>query len=92
MTGSKAQDRFDLIKSMDKLLLTAEDIAPVIGCNPNDIRGQARDKPDLLGFPVVVYASRVKIPRLPFIQFIERLPCCCAVEGDGDGNGRFNHN
>ena len=69
--------RFNEIKEMDKLFVNSEDVAPVLECNPNDIRGQARDRPDLLGFPVTVYGSRVKIPRLPFIQFIETLPCCC---------------
>lgn len=64
------------IKQLDKLFLTATEVAPVIGCNPNDIRGQARDRPELLGFPVTIYGSRVKIPRLPFIQYIETLPCC----------------
>jgi hypothetical protein len=70
-------DTFAKIKAMDKLFLTADEIAPVLECNGNDVRGQAHDRPDLLGFPVVVYGSRVKIPRLPFIQFVEHIPCCC---------------
>ena len=69
--------KFKEIKSMDKLFVTSDDIAPVLECNPNDLRGQARDRPELLGFPVTVYGSRVKFPRMPFIQFIEELPCCC---------------
>ena len=59
------------IKSMDKLFLTAAEIAPLLGCDPHYIRVAARTKPDLLGFPVAVYGSRTKIPRLPFINFIE---------------------
>ena len=68
---------FGKIKMMDKLFVTAEEVSPILECNPNDLRGQARDRPDLLGFPVTVYGTRVKIPRLPFIQFVETLPCCC---------------
>ena len=69
--------KFNEIKGMKCLFINAEDVAPVLGCNPNDIRGQAHDRPDLLGFPTTTYGSRVKIPRLPFIQFVETLPCCC---------------
>jgi len=76
MTKSQLE-AFNRIKEMDKLFLNVEEIAPVLECNPHDIRKQARERPDLLGFPVVVYGSRIKIPRLPFIQFFEELPCCC---------------
>lgn len=59
------------IKSMDKLFLTPAEAAPVIGCDPHYIRVAARTKPEMLGFPVLVYGTRTKIPRLPFIRFIE---------------------
>ena len=72
--------RFEELKLMVKLFLTAEEIAPVLECNPNDIRGAAKERPDLLGFPVTVYGSRTKIPRLPFIKFIEDLPNKCSRE------------
>ncbi len=57
------------IKQSPALWLTAADIAPVLGCDPDLLRAQARYKPELLGFPVVVIGSRVKIPRRPFLAF-----------------------
>lgn len=62
---------FEEIKSSDKDFLYAEDIQSVLGANPNTIRKQAHDDPAALGFPVVVCGTRVRIPRKPFIKFIE---------------------
>ena len=45
--------------------------ASVLGCNPNSLRQAAHQRPELLGFPVIVMGRRVRIPRLPFIQFLE---------------------
>lgn len=59
------------IKQSDKDVLIPADVAPVIGCNPHQIRVTAHQRPELLGFPVIVVGTRVKIPRKPFIQFIE---------------------
>lgn len=59
------------IKAMDKLTLTPAEAAEVLGCDPQLIRVAAREKPGLLGFPVISMKSRTKIPRLPFIRFIE---------------------
>lgn len=50
--------------------LTAEDVAPILECDPNTIRRQAQDDPRKLGFPVTVVCTRVKINRLGFLQFI----------------------
>ena len=57
------------IKQSPALYLTAADIAPVLGCDPDLLRAQARYKPELLGFPVCVIGSRVKIPRRAFLAF-----------------------
>lgn len=62
----------ELIHS-DKLILTPEDAAPLLGCDPQKIRTQAKQCPELLGFNVSVVGSRVKIPKLPFIQFLTEL-------------------
>lgn len=51
--------------------ITPAEAAKAIGCDPNLIRLQAKQRPELLGFPVCVVGSRVKIPRVPFIKFIE---------------------
>lgn len=58
------------IKASDKLTLTAADVAPVLGSDPQVIRIQARIEPEALGFPVIVAGNRVKIPRLPFLAFV----------------------
>lgn len=62
------------IRNMTDDFLIPAQIAPILGCDPNHLRRQARCNPDLLGFPVVVLGknnSRLKIPRLAFIRFME---------------------
>lgn len=59
------------IKASDKPMLTPADVAPVLGCDPQDIRVAARQRPDLLGFNFTVIGTRVKIPRLAFIRWVE---------------------
>lgn len=59
------------IKQSDKALLLPADIAEVLDCDPHSIRVAAHCDPALLGFPVCVVGNRVKIPRKPFIRFIE---------------------
>lgn len=57
-----------------KEMLTAADIAPILGCDQYNIVLQARqDKRegvDNLGFSTVVIGTRVKIPRRAFLEFI----------------------
>ena len=54
---------------MDKDFLTAADVAPVLGINPQDIRSQAQSDADKLGFPVIVTGTRVRIPKEGFLYF-----------------------
>lgn len=68
---SKSVEALERIKQMDQVTITAELAAPVIGSDPNTIRLQARQAPEKLGFPVICVGSRVKIPRIPFIWFVE---------------------
>lgn len=58
------------IRNTNKEMLTPADIAPVLGCDPQNIRHQARDCPERLGFPVVRVGSRTKIPRQQFLRFM----------------------
>jgi hypothetical protein len=51
-------------------ILTCQQIAPLLGANPATIHGQATDRPELLGFPVIVMGWRVKIPKAAFIRFM----------------------
>ena len=48
------------IKASTAEFLTAEQIAPVLGANPDTIRRQAREAPELLRFPVTVIGRRVR--------------------------------
>nr|DAQ29863.1 MAG TPA: excisionase [Caudoviricetes sp.] len=56
---------------MDKEMLTPAEASEVIGCNPHWIRLAAREKPELLGFPVIVIGNRTRIPRRAFVRFCE---------------------
>lgn len=58
------------IRSSDKPLLTPDDIAEVIGSNPQTIRIIARDRPEMLGFPVSRIGKYTRIPRIPFLRFL----------------------
>lgn len=61
----------DDIKKMDKDILTPGDVAPVLQCDPNVIREQARQDIKKLGFPASKIGTRVKIPRKAFIAWYE---------------------
>lgn len=56
------------IKASNKPFLKPADLVDVLGSNAQTIRMSARL--GLLGFPVTIMGSRVKIPRVPFLQFI----------------------
>lgn len=63
----------DEIKSSDKVLLTAADVAEVLGVDPHGIRIMAREQPERLGFPVTVVGRGghgVRIPKIPFLKFM----------------------
>ena len=49
--------------------LTPAQIAPYLNSDPQTIRMAARKRPELLGFPVTVIGSRVKIPKAPFVKY-----------------------
>jgi len=59
------------IRNSTKEMLTPADIAPVLGCDPQDIRTTAKVAPQMLGFPVCVIKTRVKIPRRRFVLWID---------------------
>lgn len=59
------------IKTLDREYLIPREVADVLGCDAHAIRIWARQRPDGLGFPVCIVGSRVKIPKRPFIQFME---------------------
>lgn len=61
----------DDIKALDREYLTPAQVSEVLGCDAQDVRVQAKQHPERLGFHVAVIGSRVKIPRLAFIRWME---------------------
>ena len=59
------------IRQSAKAVLIPTDIAGVLGCDPQSIRDQARNRPDLLGFPVTVVRRRTYIPRVAFLKYLD---------------------
>lgn len=59
------------IKCSDKLFLTPAEIAPVLRANPHAIRCTAKQRPDLLGFKFTFSGCHMKIPRIPFLNWLE---------------------
>lgn len=60
--------KLDELLTSDKLVITPEEAALVLGSNPQTIRMAAHD--GTLGFPVCIMGNRVKIPRIPFLRFL----------------------
>lgn len=60
------------IRDMPDATITAEMAAKVLRCDPHMIRVAARTKPELLGFPVIVMGSRTRIPRIPFLKYLNQ--------------------
>lgn len=57
------------IKNLDKEILTPGDIAPLLKCDANLIRYQAKQDIKQLGFPASKMGSRIKIPKQGFINW-----------------------
>lgn len=58
------------LEAVPREWLTCAQVAPVLGAKTWNIHDQAVTDPALLGFPVVVIKSRVKIPKIAFIKFM----------------------
>ena len=61
----------EYLKKIDKEMLTPGDIAPILDCDPNVIRRQAKEDIKQLGFPASKLGTRIKIPRQAFINWYE---------------------
>ena len=59
------------IKRIDKEMLSCEDVAPYFGCDPQDIRVQAKQDAGALGVPCVMIGNRVKFPKAGFVNYCE---------------------
>ena len=58
------------IKAIDREYLLPREVGAVLGTDGQSIRVWARQRPEELGFPVIVVKSRVKIPKEGFINFM----------------------
>jgi len=58
----------ELAAKTDREWFTAEEICGVLNMNPQFLRDTARQRPELLGFPSIVAGSRVRFPRIPFLE------------------------
>lgn len=62
------------IKTIDRDWLNVAEVADILGADQQGIRIAARENPQGLGFPVILLGRngrRVKVPRKPFIRFME---------------------
>ena len=59
------------IKASDKLFLTAQDVAPVLNCDPQTLRLAVRQQKDLVGFNCSMIGQTLRIPRMAFIKWVE---------------------
>lgn len=61
------------VKDSPKEILTANDIAPILHCDPYNINLAAKNYPEGLRFNTCVIGTRVIIPKAAFIRFMEGL-------------------
>lgn len=59
------------MQASEKDCLIARDIAEVIGISAEKIRDQAMKNPAMLGFPIIVVGSGIRIPRKAFLYWME---------------------
>ena len=59
------------IRKIDRPYITPVEAAAYLGGDPGFIRTAAREKPELLGYPVSVVGKITKIPKEPFLKFWE---------------------
>ena len=60
------------VEALPGEVLTCANVAGILEASPNTIHVTAVQRPELLGFPVIVMGSRVKIPKQPFLRFFLR--------------------
>lgn len=60
----------DRIRSMTETMITADVAAGALGVKAQSLRVAAHVKPEALGFPVCVIGRAVRIPRIPFLNYL----------------------
>lgn len=62
------------IEKLQKTMLTPEDVAGYLGCDRYSINVAVKTAPELLGFPVCVMGTRVRIPKEGFLRWARGIP------------------
>lgn len=68
----KPTPNFLEILTSTKDVLTPADIAPILGCDGQKIRVQAKQMPETIPFHYIFVGNRMKIPRLAFIDWMTK--------------------
>lgn len=61
------------IKTSDKIMLTAQDVSPVVNCDPQTLRLSVRNG-DPVGFNCSMIGKSLRIPRMAFLNWIGDNP------------------
>ena len=61
------------LEKLETEVLTPNQVAPILGCQPYSINIAVRDGKNPFPFPVIRMGSRVRIPKRPFINFMKGL-------------------
>ena len=58
------------LEQLETEVLTPNQVAPILGCQPYSINVATRDGNNPFPFPIIRMGSRVRIPKKPFIKFM----------------------
>nr|DAP67832.1 MAG TPA: excisionase [Caudoviricetes sp.] len=50
--------------------LTPQQVGDVLGCDPQNLRIMARQRPDLMRFEFQIVGNRVKFPKRQFLRYM----------------------
>lgn len=59
------------IRASDKTMLTPKDVSLVLGCHPYSLNVQAKKDIKALGFPASLIGTRMRIPRVGFLRWLD---------------------
>ena len=59
------------LKRMKEPIISGTTAARLMGMHSTRLIGYAREHPERIQFPFIISGNRMKIPRVPFIQWIE---------------------
>ena len=60
---------FDDLLQMDAVVIPGTWAAQAMGMDPGRLIGYAREKPELIGYPVQISGNRLKVARVPFLKY-----------------------